>query len=57
MMTVGLHCRQIGKPGRFPALKKFVEYIEGKEDVWVTTRTAIAEHFRGKFPYRKGQLA
>ncbi|THW28630.1 glycoside hydrolase/deacetylase [Aureobasidium pullulans] len=57
MMTIGLHCRCIGKPARFAALKKFVEYIEQKEGVWVTTRTAIAEHFRSTFPYKKGQLA
>jgi len=37
MMTVGLHCRIIGKPGRFAALKRFVEYIAQKEDVWVAT--------------------
>ncbi|KAK0644770.1 Chitin deacetylase 1 [Lasiodiplodia hormozganensis] len=57
MMTVGLHCRCIGKPARFAALKKFVEYISEKEGVWVATRTQIAEHFREKFPYRKGHLA
>ncbi|KAF2105030.1 polysaccharide deacetylase [Rhizodiscina lignyota] len=57
MMTVALHCRCIGKPGRFAVLKKFVEYIKGKEDVWIATRTQIAEHFAEKFPYRKGHLA
>lgn len=57
MMTVGLHCRCIGKPARFAALKKFVEYIAAKEGVWVATRTQIAEHFREKFPYKRGQLA
>lgn len=57
MMTIGLHCRCIGKPARFAALKKFVEYIAAKEGVWVTTRTAIAEHFREKFPYQRGKLA
>lgn len=57
MMTVGLHCRCIGKPARFAALKKFAEYIAAKEGVWVATRTQIAEHFREKFPYKKGQRA
>lgn len=57
MMTVGLHCRCIGKPARFAALKKFVEYIASKEDVWVATRTEIAEHFRARFPYKRGQRA
>ena len=57
MMTVALHCRVIGKPGRFPALKRFVEYIQTKPDVWVATRREIAEHFRKTFPYKRGQLA
>ena len=57
MMTIGLHCRIVGKPARFAALKRFVEYIEAREGVWVATRTQIAEHFREKFPYRRGQRA
>lgn len=57
MMTIGLHCRIIGKPGRIAALRKFVEYIDNKPDVWVATRTQIAEHFREKFPYRRGHRA
>lgn len=57
MMTIALHCRCIGKPGRFQALKKIVEYINSKEGVWVATRTQIAEHWREKFPYQKGYLA
>lgn len=57
MMTIGLHCRISGKPGRFTAVEKFVEYIASKEDVWVTTRKDIALHFREQFPYQKGRLA
>lgn len=57
MMTIGLHCRIIGRPGRFKALQDFVEYISKKEGVWVTTRTAIAETFTEQFPYQKGTLA
>ncbi|KAL3436079.1 hypothetical protein BDV09DRAFT_203536 [Aspergillus tetrazonus] len=57
MMTIGLHCRIIGRPGRFKALKEFVEYIAAKEGVWVATRTEIAEVFRETFPYKKGVLA
>ena len=34
MMTIGLHCRIVGRPGRFGALKKFAEYISQKEGVW-----------------------
>ncbi|KAI9372840.1 hypothetical protein BJX61DRAFT_505466 [Aspergillus egyptiacus] len=57
MMTVGLHCRIIGRPGRFKALKDFVDYISKKEGVWVATRTEIAEAFRKEYPYKKGCLA
>lgn len=51
MMTVGLHCRIIGRPGYFQALKKFVEYVNSHEDVWVCSRSDIADHFKSKFPY------
>ncbi len=54
MMTVGLHCRVSGKPGRFGAIRKFVEYVAGKPGVWVTTRQAIAEHWHREFPYQGG---
>jgi len=57
MMTVGLHARIAGRPGRFGALQEFVEYIGKKEGVWVATRTEIAEAFKAKYPYKKGQLA
>jgi len=56
MMTVALHCRISGKPGRAAALRDFVDYIAQKEGVWVATRKDIAVHFRNKFPYRKGSL-
>lgn len=57
MMTIGLHCRIAGRPGRFRALQEFVEYISKKESVWVATRTEIAEVFKGNYPYKKGKLA
>lgn len=51
MMTVGLHCRIIGKPGYFQSLKKFIEHISQFEDVWVCRRIDIANHFKETFPY------
>jgi peptidoglycan/xylan/chitin deacetylase (PgdA/CDA1 family) len=56
MMTVALHCRISGKPGRAAALREFAEYIASKDGVWVAPRKDIAVHFREKFPYRKGHL-
>ncbi len=55
MMTIGLHCRISGKPGRFSVIEKFVKYVLQKEGVWVTTRKAIAEHWREKFPYKSSE--
>ena len=57
MMTIGLHCRIIGRPGRFKALRDFVDYISQKEGVFVATRTELAEAFQEQFPYQKGFLA
>ncbi len=45
MMSVGLHCRIIGKPGRIQSLKKFLDYILKHEDVWICKRVDIAKHW------------
>lgn len=51
MMSVGLHCRLVGRPGRARALAKFMDYLKGfGDEVWVATRREIAEHWRAKFP-------
>jgi peptidoglycan/xylan/chitin deacetylase (PgdA/CDA1 family) len=53
MMTVGLHCRLVGRPGRAAALEKFLEYVATFDDVWVCTREEIAKHWRDRFPFEK----
>ena len=45
MMSVGLHCRLIGKPGRIQSLKKFLDYILKHDDVWICKRIDIANHW------------
>jgi len=45
MMSVGLHCRLVGRPGRVAALQRFIAYVQSKQDVWVCTREAIAQHW------------
>jgi putative urate catabolism protein len=45
MMSVGLHCRIIGKPGRVQALKKFLNYIKKHKNVWICKRVDIAKHW------------
>jgi putative urate catabolism protein len=52
MMSVGLHCRTIGRPGRAPGLDRFLAYVRSHDDVWVTTREEIARHWRAVHPYR-----
>ncbi|MCK5424219.1 MAG: hypothetical protein KAI89_02525, partial [Emcibacter sp.] len=50
MMSVGLHCRIIGKPGRIRALEKFLNYITEKPDVWICRRVDIARHWHEQHP-------
>ena len=45
MMSLGLHLRIIGRPGRIWALEEFFRHVTAKKDVWITTRRDIAEHF------------
>ena len=45
MMSVGLHCRLIGRPGRIQSLRKFLDYILKFEDVWICKRVDIAKHW------------
>lgn len=51
MMSVGLHCRLVGRPGRFAALKRFIEYVKGHESVWFCRRIDIARHWHERHPY------
>jgi peptidoglycan/xylan/chitin deacetylase (PgdA/CDA1 family) len=45
MMSVGLHCRVVGRPGRAASLMRFLDYIMKHDRVWVPTRLQIAQHF------------
>ncbi|MGE7367944.1 allantoinase PuuE [Neorhizobium sp. NPDC001467] len=45
MMSVGLHCRLIGRPGRMAALRRFVDYVLGHDKVWIPQRVEIARHW------------
>lgn len=45
MMSVGLHCRLIGRPGRIQSLKKFISYVLSFKDVWICKRMDIAKHW------------
>jgi peptidoglycan/xylan/chitin deacetylase (PgdA/CDA1 family) len=46
MMSLGLHLRIIGRPGRIWALEEFLRHVRSKPDVWIASRRQIADHFR-----------
>jgi putative urate catabolism protein len=50
MMSVGLHCRLVGRPGRLASLERFLKYVRGKK-VWVTRRIDIARHWLKHHPH------
>lgn len=50
MLSVGLHCRLVGRPGRIAALARFLDYIDGFEQVWVARRIDIAQHWQNQHP-------
>lgn len=49
MMSVGMHCRLLGRPGRFKALQKFLDYVQSHEKVWICRRGDIAQHWNQHF--------
>ena len=50
MMSIGLHCRLIGRPGKLAGLKRFIDYIQGFEGVWTPRRIDIARHWAETHP-------
>jgi len=55
MLNVGLHCRLVGRPGRVAALRRFVEYVQSHDDVWIAKRIDIAKHWNEQHPFVKMQ--
>jgi putative urate catabolism protein len=51
MMTIGMHCRLLGRPGRMRALQRFLDHIEKHDRVWVCKRVDIARHWRATHPF------
>jgi allantoinase len=51
MLSVGLHCRIVGRPGRAAALARFLDYVQKHDKVWITRRIDIAEHWRALHPF------
>ncbi|MCW8843592.1 MAG: allantoinase PuuE [Rhodobacteraceae bacterium] len=53
MMSIGLHCRLIGRPGKLAGLKRFIDYIQGFEGVWTPRRIDIANHWAATHPHTR----
>jgi len=51
MLSVGLHCRLVGRPGRAAALARFLDYVKSHRDAWVCRRVDIARHWHKLHPY------
>ena len=50
MMSVGMHCRLLGRPGRIVALQRFLDHVGKHDKVWICRRIDIARHWRQRFP-------
>ncbi len=50
MMSIGMHCRLLGRPGRITALQRFLDHVQRHENVWVARRLDIARHWRDTHP-------
>jgi peptidoglycan/xylan/chitin deacetylase (PgdA/CDA1 family) len=56
MLSVGLHCRLAGRPGRAAALARFLDYVTSRKEVWIARRIDIAQHWREHHaPDREGR--
>jgi peptidoglycan/xylan/chitin deacetylase (PgdA/CDA1 family) len=50
MLSIGLHCRLVGRPARLASLERFLDHVQSHADVWVARRIDIAEHWRRVHP-------
>ena len=57
MMSVGLHCRLVGRPGRAAALIRFLDHLAKHDRVWIATRLDIAEHWHREHRKPRGECA
>ena len=56
MMSIGMHCRLLGRPGRITALQKFLDHIEKHNHVWVCRRADIAQHWQATHPFMANNI-
>ncbi len=53
MLSIGMHCRLLGRPGRFRALQRFLDYLETHDRVWICRRIDIARHWAARHPWKE----
>jgi peptidoglycan/xylan/chitin deacetylase (PgdA/CDA1 family) len=51
MMSIGMHCRLLGRPGRIRALQEFLDYVQGHDRIWICRRLDLARHWQQAHPY------
>jgi len=51
MMSIGMHCRLLGRPGRLRALQRFLDHVQRHERVWIARRIDIARHWKQSHPF------
>ncbi len=56
MLSIGLHCRLVGRPGRFAALRRFLDHVERHDRVWIARRIDIARHWIAHHPRQPGEV-
>lgn len=55
MMSIGMHCRLLGRPGRLRALQRFLDHVQRHERVWIARRVDIARHWKQAHPFDPNQ--
>lgn len=55
MMSVGLHCRLVGRPGKIAGLKRFIEHVQRHDEVWLPRRLEIAQHWAKTNPHKRSE--
>ena len=57
MLSIGMHCRLLGRPARFRALQRFLDHVQSHDRVWITRRIDIARHWAQQHPAPAAALA
>jgi putative urate catabolism protein len=57
MMSIGLHCRLVGRPGRIASLERFIQYAKSHKAVWICRRVDIARHWHERHPFQQASAS